>query len=73
MNKLKKMFLVIPTFCMLLAGNAFAALTTEQQAVADSIDTMITDWSTWAWGALLAIVAFGIGAKLAKKFMGKAT
>ncbi len=73
---MKKTFTLISTLALslcVLVGNSFAALTVDQQAVTDAIDTMIADMATWGWTAVLAMATFVIGAKLFKRFMGSAT
>lgn len=54
-------------------GYSHAALSLDQQAVVDGINTMITDLTTVAWAMVLAILTVMIGIKLVKKFLGKAT
>lgn len=63
--------LVVST--MLLPATAFAALSVDQQAAADAIEGMITDWSAWAWGAVILLMGSLIGIKLAKKFFRAGT
>ena len=55
----------------LMATNALAVLPADQLAVTAAIDTNITDLTTWAWTAILAIVTFTVGAKLLKRFLGR--
>jgi len=57
----------------LTATQGLCALTTEQQAVTDAIDTMITDMSAWGWTAILAVASFVIGAKVFKKILSRST
>ncbi|MCK5616648.1 hypothetical protein KAR91_83075 [Candidatus Pacearchaeota archaeon] len=55
------------------AQNAHAVLTAEQLAVTASIDTMITDMTSWAWTAVLAVLGATIAIKIFKKFAYRAT
>lgn len=76
MHKMKKLYMSSALGCAAVlasTGTVFAALSTEQQAVATALDTMISDLAAWGWTAILAILSFTVGAKLLKKFFGKAT
>jgi hypothetical protein len=69
----KVLALGVGSAVLAVASSASAALSVDQQAAVDSITLMITDFGSWAWTAVIALVAVTIGIKLFKKFTGKGT
>ena len=63
-------FTAVCTF-YIMAGNAMAALSIDQQAAVDAIDTMIDDMIVVGWGLITLTIGFTAGSKIFKKFVGK--